>query len=85
MPSRMSWYHRSCAGGCTSRHVKIASPTAFLQPGNSMPFSLSSNGRLTDRDLDRFPGTSLVDRLPRAVCHAGCLRRKELYEAGPRV
>lgn len=44
-------------------------------------FSLSSRGRLTDRDLDRFPGGTLFDRLARAVCHAGCLPRKELYEA----
>lgn len=46
-----------------------------------MTFSHSSKGRLTDRDLARFPGTSLFDRLARAVCHAGCLPRKELYEA----
>ena len=46
-----------------------------------MTFSLSSKGRLTDRDLERFPGTSLFDRLGRSVCHAGCLPRKELYEA----
>lgn len=45
------------------------------------PFSPASRGRLTDRDLDRFPSTSLFDRLARAVCHAGCLPRKELYEA----
>jgi len=44
-------------------------------------FSPSSRGRLTDRDLDRFPGTTLFDHLARAVCHAGCLPRKELYEA----
>jgi hypothetical protein len=44
-------------------------------------FSPSSRGRLTDRDLDRFPGGTLFDRLARAVCHAGCLPRKELYEA----
>jgi len=44
-------------------------------------FSLSSRGRLTDRDLDRFPGDTLFDRLARAVCHGGCLPRKELYEA----
>jgi hypothetical protein len=36
---------------------------------------------LTDRDLGRFPGSTLFDRLARAVCHAGCLPRKELYEA----
>jgi hypothetical protein len=46
-----------------------------------MTFSLSSKGRLTDRDLGRFPTASLFDRIARAVCHAGCLPRKELYEA----
>ena len=44
-------------------------------------FSPSSRGRLTDRDLDRFAGPTLFDRVARAVCHAGCLPRKELYEA----
>ena len=44
-------------------------------------FSPSSRGRLTDRDLGRFAGTTLFDRVARAVCHAGCLPRKELYEA----
>src|SRR5687767_5557190 len=48
---------------------------------NPVTFRISSKGRLTDRDLDRFPGDSLFDRLARAVCHAGCLPRKELYEA----
>jgi hypothetical protein len=32
-------------------------------------------------DLARFPGDTLFDRVGRAVCHAGCLPRKELYEA----
>ena len=44
-------------------------------------FSPSSRARLTDRDLDRFPGNTLFHRLARATCHAGCLPRKELYEA----
>lgn len=44
-------------------------------------FSPSSRGRLTARDLDRFPAHTLFDRLARAVCQAGCLPRKELYEA----
>jgi hypothetical protein len=44
-------------------------------------FSPSSRGRLTDRDVDRFAGGTLFHRLARAVCHAGCLPRKELYEA----
>jgi SAM-dependent methyltransferase len=44
-------------------------------------FSPSSRGRLTTYDLARFPGDSLFDRLGRAVCEAGCLPRKELYES----
>jgi methyltransferase family protein len=44
-------------------------------------FSPSSKARLTVRDLDRFPGDVLFHRVARAVCHAGCLPRKELYEA----
>jgi hypothetical protein len=44
-------------------------------------FSPSSRGRLTSRDLDRFAGDTLFDRVARAVCRAGCLPRKELYEA----
>ena len=44
-------------------------------------FSPSSKDRLTDRDLGRFPGDTLFDRIARTVCHAGCLPRKELYEA----
>jgi len=44
-------------------------------------FRPSSKARLTDRDLGRFPDRTLFHRLARAVCHAGCLPRKELYEA----
>src|SRR5665213_1851357 len=44
-------------------------------------FSPASRARLTDRDLDRFSGDTLFDRIARAVCGAGCLPRKELYEA----
>jgi len=44
-------------------------------------FSPASKARLTIRDLARFPDNTLFDRLGRAVCHAGCLPRKELYEA----
>ena len=44
-------------------------------------FSPSSRGRLTDRDLGRFPGDTLFDRFARVVCRAGCAPRKELYEA----
>jgi hypothetical protein len=44
-------------------------------------FSASAKSRLTHHDLDRFPGDGLFDRVARAVCAAGCLPRKELYEA----
>ena len=44
-------------------------------------FSLSSKDRLTDYDLGRFPNETLLHRVGRAVCHAGCLPRKELFEA----
>ncbi|MSO50494.1 MAG: methyltransferase [Acidobacteria bacterium] len=36
---------------------------------------------MTAYDLDRFPTQTLFDRLGRAVCKAGCLPRKELYES----
>jgi hypothetical protein len=44
-------------------------------------FAHGSSGRLTPRDLGRFIGDSLFDRIGRAVCEAACLPRKELYEA----
>jgi methyltransferase family protein len=44
-------------------------------------FSPASRGRLTHRDVDRFPDDTLFDRLARTVCQAGCLPRKELFEA----
>jgi hypothetical protein len=44
-------------------------------------FSPSSRARLTIHDLGRFPEDSLFHRLARAICHAGCLPRRELYEA----
>src|SRR4029450_13695529 len=47
----------------------------------AVPFSISSKTRLTDRDLERFPGDTLFDRAARAVCRAGGLPRNDLYEA----
>jgi SAM-dependent methyltransferase len=41
----------------------------------------SSRNRLTERHLDRFTGDTLFDRIARSVCRAGCLPRKELFEA----
>jgi hypothetical protein len=44
-------------------------------------FAPSSRGRLTLRDVARFPDDTLFHAVARAVCEAGCLPRKELYEA----
>jgi len=44
-------------------------------------FSPASKARLTAHDLDRFLGDTLFDRIARVTCEAGCLPRKELYEA----
>jgi SAM-dependent methyltransferase len=41
----------------------------------------SSRNRLTERLLPQFAGATLFDAIARAVCRAGCLPRKELYEA----
>jgi SAM-dependent methyltransferase len=41
----------------------------------------SSRNRLNERLLFQFPGESLFERIARSVCRAGCLPRKELYEA----
>jgi pimeloyl-ACP methyl ester carboxylesterase len=53
----------------------------MVQATSEPAFSPGSRGRLTDRDLGRFPDGTLFHRLARAVCHAGCLPRKELYES----
>jgi len=44
-------------------------------------YSTSSRARLTSRDLPRFPGDTLFERVARVMCEAECLPRKELYEA----
>ena len=44
-------------------------------------FSDGSRSRLTHRDVGRFPGETLFDRVGRVVCEAECLPRKELYES----
>jgi hypothetical protein len=41
----------------------------------------SIKSRLTERELPQFTGETLFDHLARAVCAAGCLPRKELYES----
>jgi len=44
-------------------------------------FDPASRARLTRHDLGRFPTATLFDRIARAVCDAGSLPRKELFEA----
>lgn len=44
-------------------------------------FDPASKARLTHHDLGRFPDGTLFHRIARLVCGAGCLPRKELYEA----
>lgn len=46
-----------------------------------MSFSPSSRARLTGHDVERFAGDTLFDRIGRAVCAAGVLPRRELFEA----
>jgi hypothetical protein len=41
----------------------------------------SSRNRLTEKLLHKFTGETLLDAIARAACRAGCLPRKELYEA----
>lgn len=60
---------------------KVPRPRLIAPRDGVAVFSPSSRGRLTDRDLDRFPDHTLFHRVARASCHAGCLPRKELYEA----
>lgn len=41
----------------------------------------STKSRLTPRQLPEFPGDTLFEKIARAVCRAGTLPGKELYEA----
>ena len=44
-------------------------------------FARSSKARLTAHDVGRFPDATLFHRIARVICSAGCLPRKELFEA----
>lgn len=46
-----------------------------------MTFDPGSRVKLGPRQLERFPGDTLFDRVARVVCEAACLPRKELYES----
>jgi len=41
----------------------------------------SSRNRLTEKLIPLFSGDTLFEAIARSVCRAGCLPRKELYEA----
>ncbi len=47
----------------------------------NVAYSRASHVRLSPRDLPRFPDTTLFHAVARAVCQAGVLPRKELFEA----
>lgn len=49
--------------------------------GPTPRFDRSSRRRLTAHTARLFTGDSLFDRVARTVCEAGCLPRKELFEA----
>jgi hypothetical protein len=44
-------------------------------------FAHGARGRLTSYDLERFAGSTLLDRVGRVLCGVGTLPRKELFEA----
>src|SRR5210317_203018 len=41
----------------------------------------STKSRLTEKQIELFPGNTLFDKIARAVCRAGTLPGKELFEA----
>lgn len=56
-------------------------PISNPDQGSVISIDRSSRNRLTEKDLHIFCGDTLFDAIARSVCHAGCLPRKELYEA----
>ncbi|RLB54867.1 MAG: methyltransferase domain-containing protein, partial [Deltaproteobacteria bacterium] len=47
----------------------------------SLGHNRGSRNRLTERSVPLFPQQTLFGAIARTVCEAGCLPRKELYEA----
>ena len=54
-----------------------------MTPSTVDTLDRSSRNRLNGKDLHKFGGDTLFDAIARAVCHAGCLPRKELWLDGP--
>lgn len=65
------------ARGRGARYVRSVADA----PPFSSAFDPSSRTKLTTRDLPRFPGDSLFDKIGRVLCKAECLPRRELFEA----
>jgi len=57
------------------------SPAIASQGTKVFTMDRSSRNRLTERLLPQFSGDTLFDAIARGVCTAGCLPRKELFEA----
>src|SRR5215471_11532047 len=66
---------------CITELAQCYCDTTHGDLSRSMAFNPSSKARLTRYDTGRFPGQTLFERIARVVCGAGCLPRKELYEA----
>ena len=61
--------------------TRVSESPVARQNRDPVTFKPSSRSLLTLRDLPRFPGETLFCRIARAVCAAGCLPRKELFES----
>lgn len=60
---------------------ELADPQVRDGTLSAMSFDPGSRSKLTPRDIPRFSGDTLFQRIARQVCQANCLPRKELYEA----
>lgn len=56
-------------------------PPPSLPRVSPSAFDPASRSVLSERDLGRFEGSGLFQRVARALCRAECLPRKELYES----
>jgi hypothetical protein len=59
----------------------LDAPVRGCQGARRVAFDKHSKAILTRRDLGRFEGATLFDRVARVVASAECLPRKELYES----
>ena len=62
------------------RLVRVDAATSTSTSSSDSSYRKNSRTRLKPSDKRRFRGDDTFDRVARAVCDAGCLPRKELYE-----